>query len=147
MATDVGALTGMLGQSRLALLETLAHVSDAAWTASEWGVRGVVAHIAAWDEAAVATLHALAEGQTPPPPVVDEDAFNQRAVAAMADLSPVQVVIGLHAARARLVAAVSRAGDLGEFQFSWDARGTLAELVRGLVNHEQAHRAEIEQML
>ncbi len=140
---DRGALTGQLGQSRLDLLEVLSGVPDDAWGAGEWGVREVLAHLAAWDTAAATTLAALREGQPIPPVVVDEDAFNRAATEEFVPLSPQQVMVRLHMARAQLVAAVSRAGELGEFQFPWDAVGSLERLVRGLVNHEREHMAEL----
>src|SRR5215212_6175696 len=109
--TTIATLTGELGKSRLALLEVLMTVPDAAWDAQDWGVREVLAHIAAWDDISAATVKALSDGQPTPPIVVDEDAFNHNAAASFATLSAPQVVVHLHAARARLVAAVSAASE------------------------------------
>ena len=140
---DRAVLAGQLGQSRLDLLEVLTRVPDDAWGPGQWGVREVLAHLAAWDTASATTVNALRVGQPTPPVVVDEDAFNRAAVEEVAALSPQQVMVRLHMARAQLVAAVSQAGDLGEFQFPWDDRGTLERMVRGLVYHEREHTAEV----
>lgn len=140
---DSGRLTGQLGQSRLDLLDVLVHVPDDAWGAGQWGVREVLGHLAAWDTVSATTINAVREGQPTPPVVVDEDEFNRAASEEFATLSPQQVMVRLHMARAQLVAAVSRAGDLGDFQFPWNAVGTLERMVRGLVSHESEHVADL----
>ena len=140
---DSGMLAGQLGQSRLDLLEVLVRVPDDAWGAGEWGVREVLGHLAAWDTVSAATVNAVREGQPTPPVVMDDDAFNRAATEEFAPLSPQQVMVRFHMARAQLVAAASRAGDLGEFQFPWNAVGTLERLVRGVVSHESEHVAEL----
>lgn len=141
--SEIASLTGQLGQSRLALLEVLMRVPDDAWDTQDWAVREVLAHIAAWDDIAAATVKALSDGQPTPPMVVDEDAFNANAARTFTNLSAPQVVIHVHAARARLVAAVSGAGDLGEFPLPWGGSGGLARLVTGLVKHEREHAAKL----
>ena len=140
---DIGMLAGQLGQSRLDLLEVLVRVPDDAWGAGEWGVREVLGHLAAWDTVAAATVNAVREGQPTPPVVMDDDAFNRAATEEVAALSPQQVMVRFHMARAQVVAAVSRAGDLGEFQFPWNAVGSLERMVRGMVSHESEHVAEL----
>jgi hypothetical protein len=109
-------------------------------------VRGNVAHIAAWDEAVARAITAAVEGQPPPTPIRDEEAFNTAAVAEFNQLSPVQVLVRLHIARARIVGAVSRGGDLGEFQYAGGSRGTLSDLVDEVCDHEQEHAQEIARL-
>lgn len=141
--TSLATLTGQLGQSRLALLEVLARMPDDAWAPQAWGLRKVLAHIAAWDDISARLVIALVDGQPLPPLALDEDGFNRAAAQDYISLSAPQVVIRLHMARARLVAAVSRAADLGEFPLPWGGHGDLARLVRGLVEHEREHAAEL----
>ena len=145
--TEPAELTGELGASRLALLDVLKRVPDDAWAPQAWGVREVVAHIAAWDEVSVQAVEAAGNGATAPEVVRDEDAFNAAAVAEFAALSAVQVVVRLHAARARLVATVSRAGDLTEVQFPWGPKGALSKMILGLVGHEREHTAELAALI
>jgi len=144
--TNLATLVGNLGRSRLALLEILAQVSDDAWAPSEWGVRGNVAHIAAWDDAVARAITAAVDGQAPPTPIRDDDAFNAAAVAEYNQLSPVQVMVRLHMARARIVGAVSRGGDLGEFQYAGGSWGTLSDLIDEVCEHEQEHGQEIARL-
>lgn len=141
--TDNAALAGDLGRSRLSLLDALALAPDEAWQPREWGVREMVAHLAAWDDVCARAVAGLVDGGELVPVVRDEDAFKRQAATDARDLSPVQVVLRLHAARARLVSEVSRAGDLGEFEFPWGERGRLADMVRGLAVHERDHSGEI----
>jgi hypothetical protein len=141
--TNLAALAGDLGRSRLALLEVLARVPDDAWQPGAWGVRGNVAHVAAWDEAVARAIAAATDGNPLPTPIRDTEAFNTVAVAEFNQLSPVQVLVRLHMARARLVAAVSRAGAVGEFQYAGGARGMLAPLIAEVCDHERDHALEI----
>lgn len=140
---DTAALAGLLGRSRLRLLDALALVPDAGWEPREWGVREMVAHIAAWDDISARAIAGLADGGDLVPVVVSHDVFNHQAAVEARDLSPVQVVLRLHAARARLVSQVSRATDLGEFEFPWGACGTLDQMISGLADHEGYHTREI----
>lgn len=145
--TDNATLAGELGRSRLKLLDVLALAPDEAWQPQAWGVREMVAHIAAWDDVSARAVTGLIDGGELVPVVRDNDAFNRQAVEDARDLSPLQVVLRLHAARARLVSQVARAGDLGEFQFPWRERGRLADMVRGLARHEGYHSHQILDLL
>lgn len=141
--TDNAALAGELGRSRLQLLDALALVPDDAWQPRDWGVREMVAHLAARDDICTRTVTELMDGGELVPVLRDGDAFNRQAIEDARELSPLQVVLRLHAARARLVSQVARAGDLGEFQFPWGQHGQLADMVRGLAEHEGEHSREI----
>ncbi len=142
MAESV-SLTGELGASRLAVLEELRRLPDDAWAPGQWVARGVVAHLAAWDEISTAYLEAASSAESAPPPVSDYDAFNEGAVAEATPLSAVQVVLRFHAARAALVAVVSRSDAEMHVAFPWGGEGTVRELVLDLISHERYHAGEL----
>ena len=137
------SLTGELGAARLAVLDALRRLPDDAWQAERWVARGVVAHLAAWDEISTLFLDAAADGAPTPHAVTDFDAFNAGAVEEAASLSAVQAVLRFHAARAALVAAVSRVDADMRLKFPWGEQGTVREMVLGLVFHEREHADEL----
>ena len=137
------SLSGELGASRLAVLDELRRLPDDAWAPGQWVARGVVAHLAAWDEIGAAYLNAAAGGGTAPPPVTNFDAFNEGAVAETNPLSAVQVALRFHAARASLVATVSHVDEDMRLAFPWGGEGTARELVLDLISHEGYHAGEL----
>ncbi|MFN8474453.1 MAG: DinB family protein [Anaerolineae bacterium] len=143
MTVDGKSLTGELGASRLAVLDALRRLPEDAWAPGQWVARGVVAHLAAWDEISTVFLNAAAAGAPTPPLVPDDDAFNAQAVAEAESLSAVQVVLRFHAARAALVAAVSGLDADMSVAVPWGGHGTVREVVLGLVSHERYHVGEL----
>lgn len=143
MTAERKSVTGELGASRLAVLDALRRLPDDAWTPGRWVARGVVAHLTAWDEIGAAALSAAADGGSAPDLVTDFDAFNAQAVADAEALSAVQVVLRFHAARAALVAAVSRLDENVSVAIPWDGQGTVRDLALGLVFHEREHLDEL----
>ncbi len=140
---DGVSLSGELGASRLAVLEELRRLPDDAWAPGQWVARGVVAHLAAWDEIGTAYLNAAAAGKMAPPPVTNFDEFNEGAVGETNPLSAVQVVLRFHAARASLVATVSRVDEEMRLAFPWGGEGTAREMVLDLISHERYHAGEL----
>jgi hypothetical protein len=117
--------------------------------AENWTVKEVVAHVAVWDAISAAALRALARGETPAVDAVDIEAISARAVAACATRSDEEVMAQWEQARADLVALLDDVpvALLEEsFRFPWGPRGTVAEMVVVLAQHELEHAVELEYM-
>lgn len=114
-----------------------------------WRVREVIGHLAAWDRQVVKSLRAYREDSEYAIADFDEDAFNQSAASRQASLTDHQVMQDWEAARQDFIAAVAEIPlDLfpGDLLYPWgDERGSIAQLVREMVEHDQEHRQEISQ--
>jgi hypothetical protein len=109
----------------------------------EWSVKDVLSHVASWDEVMLADLERIARGDTPALASVDLESANYDAANAVImsqrrDLPLNQVVRGLDADRAEVVAAVGRlpVAALAEGQF-----GRL--LIQITAAHDLEHAASI----
>jgi hypothetical protein len=112
----------------------------------EWRLVDLLAHLAAWDEAALANVHALAVGRRPPG-WDDLDRFNARAVDARRDQTPVEALASLYGTRADLRLALWQTPHA-----VWDRdpatseRGdqvSLPRLCEVWADHEREHAAEL----
>jgi hypothetical protein len=112
----------------------------------EWRVLDLVAHLVAWDEAALANVQALAAGRRPAG-WEDFDRFNAQAVGARRDLTPTKAMASLYRARADLRLALWQTP-----QSVWDQdpiaseRGdqvSLPRLCEIWADHERDHAAEV----
>jgi hypothetical protein len=114
-----------------------------------WRIREVIGHLAAWDHETAKSLRAYHDGSEYAIPDFDEDAFNQDAISQQADLSSSQIEHEWEAARQDFIAAVAEIPqDLfpGDLLYPWgDERGSIAQLVRYMVEHDQEHRQEISE--
>jgi hypothetical protein len=102
-----------------------------------WGVREVLAHIAAWEAEATRRIPLLLQGAADQE--YDVDSFNAAAVAAIGDQAPAQVRAGLEETHARLITLLDGL-DEGAF-----APGAAAhEWVSALARHSRAHARELD---
>jgi hypothetical protein len=112
-----------------------------------WTIKHVLAHIAGWDDAVIASLHAHAGGQEPAAPAARGiDFYNAQSVATREALSYEHVVKEWGLARQQFKAALDALSPekLAEpLLFPWGATGTVAQLVQIFAEHELDHAAEI----
>jgi len=112
-----------------------------------WTIKHVLAHIAGWDDAVIASLRAHAGGQEPATPAVRGiDFYNAQSVATREALSYEHVVKEWALAREQFKAALDALPPekLAEpLLFPWGPTGTVAQLVRIFAEHELDHAAEI----
>lgn len=120
---------------------------------SDWRIRDVLGHIATWDREVIRSLRAYLRGAEYFIPGIGEDEtdFNQQAVVEQRRLSTQQVVAEWEQARQEFKAAVS---DIpldrfpGDLLYPWgDERGSIAQLVEYMVEHDEEHRDEIVKAL
>jgi hypothetical protein len=146
-----------LSRTRAALLDAIAGLDEQALerkgVVSDWSIKNVLAHIAAWEARVVQALPArLATGTTPPDMQarqVDEDASKAVEVAEREELTPSEQLMELERTREALLTYLR-----GLDAATWERRnpwgtwqGTLAEYLRmALTEHEQEHIAALRQV-
>jgi hypothetical protein len=116
---------------------------------SDWRIRDILGHIATWDREVAKSLQAFLTGTEYFIPDVDGDEtdFNEQAVLEQRALSSQQIVAEWEQAREEFKAALD---DIpterfpGDLLFPWgDERGTIAQLVEYMIEHDDEHRDEI----
>jgi len=117
---------------------------------SDWRVRDLLGHIATWDCEVTKSLRAfLTEGEYVIPDLDDDETdFNEQAVSKQRELSNEQLIAEWEYAREDFKSALR---DIptdqfpGDLVFPWgDERGSIAQLVEYMVEHDIEHKAEIE---
>ncbi len=116
-----------------------------------WTIKHVLAHIAGWDDAAMASLRAHARGAEPVTPATHGiDAYNADSVATREALSYDRIVREWELAREQLKTLIHEMPSekfAAPLVFPWGGRGTVAQLVAIFAHHEEEHAAEIRDRL
>ncbi len=143
-----------LTRSREALLAAIAGLPDATLdrkgVVGEWSIKNVLAHVAAWEQAVTGFLpERLATGAKPAifAEMTDEDAWNEKEVAAHEHLAPQEQVQQLAAAREALLQLIRGLGDETlNRQHPWpEWKDTLAAyLLDSIGGHEQEHLEAVQ---
>ncbi|MBN1311150.1 MAG: maleylpyruvate isomerase N-terminal domain-containing protein [Anaerolineae bacterium] len=131
--------------------KTLAVLKDADLNAvahpdSQWQVRDVLGHMAAWDYEAAAALQAyLAGGEHR---VKDGlEAFNQQAYQKRKHLDNAGMMADFGAAHEAFKSALLEVPPdkmQDRMAYAWGGYGTVAYSIEGMIEHEEEHRGEIE---
>jgi hypothetical protein len=144
-------LAEALDRARTRLSAVAARAGEKMPVYAAWHMHQLLAHITGWDEAALASLRALVQGEAPPTPAIRGlDPYNAQTVAARQALSFNQVVAELEQVRADLKAALRTVPSerLDEpLVMPWGPTATVERLIDVLVEHELEHAAEIENLL
>ena len=123
-------------------LETPVH-KDAGWK-----VRDIIGHIAVEDREAVKSIRAYNEGREYSITDFDEQAFNTQAALEMGELSAQRVFEEWERAREDFKSAVQEVPPdryPGDLLYPWgDERGSIAQLVEDMCEHDEEHRSEIQ---
>ena len=118
-------------------------MADGAWTPED-----LLNHVTAWDAYATAAVAVLVTGRpTSAPPVENEDAWNEAAVAPLRGRPPTETLAALHAARDAFRAALEAApATLWTVTPRTGAGGqgrNLPGIVRAWAEHDAEHAAEL----
>ncbi|MFQ5943308.1 MAG: DinB family protein [Anaerolineales bacterium] len=112
-----------------------------------WRIRDIVGHIATWDREAAKSIRAFRAGSEYAIPDLDEDVFNEQAATAQQELTVHQIFAEWERARKDFKAAIQdMSPELfpGDLLYPWgDERGSIAQLVEFIVEHDAEHRDEI----
>jgi hypothetical protein len=140
-----------LDQAREAMRAVVAKVDPKREIYPGWTMKHVLAHIAGWDDATIASLQAHMGGEEPGTPAVRGiDYYNAESVATRESLSYEQVIHEWELAREQVKALLR---EMPEAKFkepllsAWGSTQTIAQLINVFVQHEIEHAEEIEGML
>lgn len=140
-------LIQQLDQARVKMRAAIADIDPEREIYPGWTMKHILAHIAGWDDAVIASLQAYAEGKEPDTPAARGiNVYNAQSVATREALSYNQVVSEWELAREQVKDILNKmpAEKFEErFVFPWGPRGTIARLIAVFVEHEEEHAEEI----
>jgi uncharacterized damage-inducible protein DinB len=113
----------------------------------EWTIKDLLAHIIAWDEICLAPMRRFGQGQPFEPEIVkDNDIWNKPQVERRRDQPIGSILRELTRVRLELLAAIQRLENVQwkvPLEMPWEGKGTVADLLRGLAEHEKEHTQKI----
>ena len=117
----------------------------------EWTIQHILAHLAGWDDAALDSLRAYAQGSESKLPIFRGiDDYNAHSVATRQDLNYRQVYAEWELVRQQLKDILHAMPDekyTGKMLFPWGERGPIADFVEIWVHHERGHAREIRGLI
>lgn len=112
-----------------------------------WTVKDIIGHLSAWEQAAVTSLQAYAEGdEAQLPEQMNEDDYNHLNVARRKNFPVEKILLEWKETREWLKQVLEEMPSerlTGEMTFPWGERGSVAELVDAMIDHELEHRQDI----
>ncbi|MCP4543179.1 MAG: DinB family protein [Chloroflexi bacterium] len=139
-----------LDVSRAKIKAALADIDQQTEIYPTWTIKHILAHIAGWDDAAIASLRAHAGGDKPATPATEGiDAYNEASVATREALSYDRIAREWELARDQFKDAIREMPPekLAEpLLFPWGETGTVAQIVHIFAHHENGHAEEIRQL-
>lgn len=117
------------------------------YTDTGWRIRDIIGHIATWDRQVAKSLRAYQAGTEYAISNLEENAFNEQAVKEQRSLTAHQVYVEWEQACEDIKDALKEIPlDLfpGDLLYPWgDERGSIAQLVEFMTDHDAEHREEI----
>ncbi len=136
-----------LDQGRRAMRALVTELDTSREIYPQWTIKEILAHIAGWDEVVTAALRAHAGGNEPDALAVKGvDAYNALLAQACEPLTVEQVVKDWKQARSQLKAALSELPPekfREPLNYPWGWRGSVAQVVAILADHEKEHAEDI----
>jgi len=117
------------------------------YSESGWRIRDILGHIAGWDRQAAKSLRAFRDGEEYAISDLEENAYNEAMVQEQQNWTTEQVITEWNEAREDFKLAVEEI-ELdkfpGDLLYPWgDERGSVAQLVEYMAEHDVEHRDEI----
>ncbi len=141
-------LIQQLDKAREKLRAVLVDIDTQMEVYPDWTIKHVLAHIAGWDDATIASLRAHAVGDEPGTPAVRGiDFYNAQSVATREALTYDQIVREWEHTREQLKAVINEMPSEKFEQpliFPWGQSGTIAQVVAIFAHHEEEHAEEIQ---
>jgi hypothetical protein len=151
MADSKTKLLQKLQRSREAMRQIIERIDPHREIYPQWRIHEMLAHLAGWDEAATTCLTRHLKG-SPAQPIATQgiDSYNMHSIRSRAALNRSQIIQEWEFEREKLKGAI-RGLSSAQLQdvtvYPWGGRGTLLNLIKGIIAHENEHAREIEQML
>lgn len=142
-------LLDLLSESHAATLMALEGVDPEMQVHADtgWRIRDIIGHIAVWDRQAAKSIRAYRSGREYSIPDLDEHDFNQQAVLELGELTAQEVFEQWEQAREDFKEAIEEMPPdrfPGDLLYPWgDERGSIAQLVEYMIEHDAEHRHEI----
>jgi len=146
---DKKHLLNLLAESHSSLRATIEGIDPERhiYTNTGWRIRDIIGHIATWQRQVTKSLRAFQAGTEYSIANLEEHAFNEEAVKAQRGLTAQQVYVEWEQACEDLKDALEEIPlDIfpGDLLYPWgDERGSIAQLVEFLIDHDTEHRDEI----
>lgn len=116
-----------------------------------WTIKHLLAHVAGWDDAVIASLRAHMGGQEPGTPATEGiDVYNAQSVATREPLDLEQVRREYNLSRKTLIDLIAGMPEdryNTRLLFPWGPHGTVEQLVHIFAHHEDEHATEIERLV
>jgi hypothetical protein len=117
------------------------------YTDTDWRIRDILGHITTWDREVTKSLRAFLAGTEYVIPDLDEDEFNQQSVLEQRQLSTQQIQVEWEQTRDDFKEAIREIPSdqfSGDLLYPWgDERGSIAQLIEYMIEHDDEHRNEI----
>ena len=140
-----------LNEARALLEATVAGIDPECEIYPGWTIKHLMAHLAGWDDAVIAALRAHLGGEEPGTPAAEGiDVYNSRSVATRTPLQLEQIVREAHLSRQALLEmldGMETEAYRSQLIFPWGFRGSVEQLVRVFVVHEEEHAEEIQRLI
>ncbi len=151
MSDSKTKLLQKMQRSRESMRQVIERINPHRAIYPQWRIHEMLAHLAGWDEAATTCLKRHINGE-PSQPVVTYgiDHYNSQSIRQYTGLTLSQIRQQWEAERDQLKDAL---GNLSSSQlqddiiYPWGGRGTILNLIKGIIAHENEHAREIEQIL
>jgi hypothetical protein len=144
-------LIQQLAQAREKMRAVLADVDTQMEIYPHWTIKHVLAHIAGWDDACIASLRAHVAGDEPGAPAARGiDFYNAQSVETREPLGYDHVVKEWELARGQLETVINEMPPeklKEQLLFPWGPTGTIARLVAIFAEHEEEHAEEIRKLM
>ena len=141
------ALIQRLDEARAGLESVLPRVDPARQIYPNWTLKQMLDHIAGWDDAVVASLHAHMNGSVSATPADRGiDFYNAETVTTREIIDFGQTVREFHASRHLLKQAILSMSDEKIAQpltVPWGSTGTVSEIIEVFADHEEIHTSDI----
>ena len=119
------------------------------YTDTDWRIRDILGHITTWDRIVTKSLRAFLTGTEYVIPDMDGDEteFNQQSVLEQRELLTQQIQVEWEQARDEFKEAIHAIPSdqfHGDLVYPWgDERGSIAQLIEYMIEHDDEHRDEI----
>lgn len=113
----------------------------------EWTVKDLIGHLSAWEQAAVTSLQAYAEGEEAKlPDQMSEDDYNHLNVARRKNFPVEKILLEWKETRDWLKQVLEEMPPdrlPGKMTYPWGEQGSVTGLVDAMIDHELEHRQDI----
>jgi uncharacterized damage-inducible protein DinB len=140
-----------IADSRQGLLTAIAGLDDRLLSMEpiegNWTIKDLLAHIIAWDDICLKPMRQFSQNQPFQPEIVEDQSIWNKPQVEKRRSQPLEAILReLTRTRLELLAAIQRLEDVQwkvTIEMPWKGKGTVADLLKGLADHETKHTHRI----